>query len=239
MSAMASQITSLTIVYSTVHSGVDQRKHQTSASLTFVRGIHWSPVNSPHKGPVTRKCFHLMTSSCIAVPVRHILTTYGACQQLVRYRHSKWCASRFRDISVTSRIQVKWGFTSNPAQGWQPALIPSWWRHQMETFSALLAFCAGNSPVPGLRNLLNSFRKRKHASHSQLGSLAGKLCWASHVVHRGRAELNILINIRVDFIPEVTNSQVLPRWLTQGQIWHLVALLAQQWGKSPTYSPPN
>ena len=24
-----------------------------------------------------------------------------------------------------------------------------WWRHQMETFSALLALCAGNSPVPG------------------------------------------------------------------------------------------
>ena len=25
----------------------------------------------------------------------------------------------------------------------------AWWRHQMETFSALLAICAGNSPVPG------------------------------------------------------------------------------------------
>ena len=25
----------------------------------------------------------------------------------------------------------------------------SWWRHQMETFSALLAICVGNSPVPG------------------------------------------------------------------------------------------
>ena len=52
---MASQITSLTIVYSTVYSGADQRKHQSSASLVFVRGIHRSPVNSPHKGPVTRK----------------------------------------------------------------------------------------------------------------------------------------------------------------------------------------
>ena len=55
MCAMASQITSLTIVYSTVHSGADQRKHQSSASLAFVRGIHRSPVNSPHKWPVTRK----------------------------------------------------------------------------------------------------------------------------------------------------------------------------------------
>ena len=57
MSAMASQITSLTIVYSTVYSGTDQRKRQSSASLPFVRGIHRWPVNSPHKGLVTRKIF--------------------------------------------------------------------------------------------------------------------------------------------------------------------------------------
>ena len=57
MSAMASQITSLTIVTLTVYSGGDQRKHQSSASLAFVRGIHRWPVNSPHKWPVTRKCF--------------------------------------------------------------------------------------------------------------------------------------------------------------------------------------
>ena len=57
MSAMASQITSLTIVYPTVYSAADQRKHQCSASLAFVRGIHRWPVNSPHQGPVTRKMF--------------------------------------------------------------------------------------------------------------------------------------------------------------------------------------
>ena len=48
MSVSASQITSLTIVYSTVYSGADQRKHQSSASLAFVWGIHQSPVNSQH-----------------------------------------------------------------------------------------------------------------------------------------------------------------------------------------------
>ena len=53
MSAMVSQITSLTVVYSDVYPGTDQRKHQSSASLAFVR----RPVNSPHKGPVTRKIF--------------------------------------------------------------------------------------------------------------------------------------------------------------------------------------
>ena len=57
MGAIASQITSFTIVYSTVYSGVDQRKHQSSASLAFVRGIHRWPVNSPHNRPVTRKIF--------------------------------------------------------------------------------------------------------------------------------------------------------------------------------------
>ena len=53
MGSMASQITSLTIGYSAVYSGPDQ----SSASLVFVRGIHREPVNSPHKGPVTRKMF--------------------------------------------------------------------------------------------------------------------------------------------------------------------------------------
>ena len=57
MSAIASQITSFTNVYSTVHSCADQRKHQSSASLAFVRGIHRRPVNSPHKWLVTRKIF--------------------------------------------------------------------------------------------------------------------------------------------------------------------------------------
>ena len=57
MGAIASQITSLTIVYSSVYSTADQRKHQSSASLAFVRVIHRGPVNYPHKWPVTRKMF--------------------------------------------------------------------------------------------------------------------------------------------------------------------------------------
>ena len=55
MGGVASWITSLTIVCTTVYSGADQRKHQSSASLAFVRGIHRGPVNSSHKRPVTRK----------------------------------------------------------------------------------------------------------------------------------------------------------------------------------------
>ena len=57
MGTIASQITSLTIVYSTFDSDADQRKHQSSVSLAFVRGIHRGPVNFPHKWRVTRKMF--------------------------------------------------------------------------------------------------------------------------------------------------------------------------------------
>ena len=57
MTMLASQITSLTVVYSIVYSGVNQRKHQSSASLAFVWQIHRGPVNFPHKWPVTRKMF--------------------------------------------------------------------------------------------------------------------------------------------------------------------------------------
>ena len=63
MTTMASQITSLTVVYSTVYSDADQRKHQSSASLAFVWGIHrdrWIPRT---KGQLHGKCFYLMTSS--------------------------------------------------------------------------------------------------------------------------------------------------------------------------------
>ena len=47
MGTMVSQITSLTIVYSTVYSGADQGKHQSSASLAFVRGNSRVTVYSP------------------------------------------------------------------------------------------------------------------------------------------------------------------------------------------------
>ena len=80
MSAMASQITAASIVYSTICSGADQRKHQSSVSLAFVRGIHQWPVDSTHKGSVTRKMFplddiimwiqpHFHTSVKIANPI--------------------------------------------------------------------------------------------------------------------------------------------------------------------------
>ena len=57
MGTMTSQITSLSIVYSTVYTGADQIIHRSSASLAFVWGIHRWPVNFLHKRPVTWKMF--------------------------------------------------------------------------------------------------------------------------------------------------------------------------------------
>ena len=65
MTVMASQITGIWTVCSVVRSGAYQRKYQSSASLTCVKGIHQWPMDSPHQRPVLRgECFHLMTSSC-------------------------------------------------------------------------------------------------------------------------------------------------------------------------------
>ena len=84
MGAMASQITRLTIVYSTVYSGADQIKHQSSAWLAFLQGIHRWPANSPHKWPVTRKLFPFDD-------VIMVSKTLGGVQlwsNLIRYAHN-------------------------------------------------------------------------------------------------------------------------------------------------------
>ena len=89
MSAVASQTTSLTIVYPTVYSGTDQRKHQSSASLAFVRGIHRWPVSSPHKWPVTRKNVSIWWR-------HHVL--------LISHRHRIF----YRQHSVYILVHVRW-----------------------------------------------------------------------------------------------------------------------------------
>ena len=63
MGTIASQITSLKIIYSIIYLDTDQRKYKSSASLVFVRVIHQGSVNSPHIGQWRGKSFHLMTSS--------------------------------------------------------------------------------------------------------------------------------------------------------------------------------
>ena len=103
MGAIASQITSLTIAYSTVYSDADQRKHQSSASLAFVRGIHRGPVNSPQEWPVTRKMFPfddvimLNDVACSAKVCSKWLTSNGS-----------WCMGIKGEMSGTVCVTFTW-----------------------------------------------------------------------------------------------------------------------------------
>ena len=92
MGAIASQITSLASVYSIVYSDAVQRKHQSSASLAFVRGFHRGPVNSPHKWPVTRKLFPF--DDVIMMKLDHIyLYAFWLFQTLWHFDHLLLCQS--------------------------------------------------------------------------------------------------------------------------------------------------
>ena len=172
MGTMASLITSLTSVYSTVHPGADQRKHQSSASLAFVRGIHRRPVNSPHKWPVTRKMFPfddvIMDHLALSVPAN---TWYH--NQVIHLPTALY--------TVKHHLTCKW-------------MIASWWRHQMETFSALLALCAGNSPVP-----VNSPHKGQWRGALMFSLICARINdWVNNREagdlrrHRGHCDVNVM-----------------------------------------------
>ena len=80
MSAMAFQVTGVSIVYSKVFSGADQRKYQRPASLAFVI---W-PMNSPHKRPVTRKMF----------PFDDVILASSSCEPVIMH-HNVWLTDSF------------------------------------------------------------------------------------------------------------------------------------------------
>ena len=126
MGAMVSHITRLTIVYSTVCSGADQRKDQSSASLNFVRGIHRWPANSSHKGAVTRRMFqfndvimfyqqgyfiylfillsHLLVFNATAVP-KYTIDTQLLSYQPIR-EDSRWLSAAYHGCETTGRIRL-------------------------------------------------------------------------------------------------------------------------------------
>ena len=103
MTWIASQITSLTIVCSIVYSDADQRKHQSSASLAFVRGIHRGPVNSPHKWPVTRKMFPFGDVIMISETI-YILSNKHCCVLFMSYPYTKFC--NYNDTYMHVNIQI-------------------------------------------------------------------------------------------------------------------------------------
>ena len=101
MSATASQITSLTIVYSTVYSDADQRKHQSSASLAFVRGINRAPVNSPHKWLVTRKMFPF---DDVIMALDFVVAKSASTEALITHVNSVRHSNQYFDVQSRSLI---------------------------------------------------------------------------------------------------------------------------------------
>ena len=100
MSAMASQITSVTIVCSNLCSGADHRKHQSSGSLVFMRGIHRWPAESHHKGPVRQKVF----------PFDDVIMSYfAATWAVIRMPHANETTA---DSENTNQITlISWWYT--------------------------------------------------------------------------------------------------------------------------------
>ena len=148
MGVMASQITNITIFHSTVYSDAVQRKHLSSASLAFVRGIHRGPVNSPHKWPVTRKMFpfHDVIMSCIisiscfinhrspspwrlmnAMPLRSVPTV--VCSGWQNRKHENCTLLRKAHVIIAKK------FTSPTRHVHQPGLsFDLVWRHLGSVF---------------------------------------------------------------------------------------------------------
>ena len=137
MSAMASQITIPSIVYSTVYSGADQGKLQSSASLAFVRGIHRCAVNSSHKWPVTRKI--LPFDDVIIIELQHTTA-----KQLVHSHCSdvKWVSRHLNSpasgrlvqefVQTNIKINIKtpdnWPFVREyTGDGWVPLTKGQWY----------------------------------------------------------------------------------------------------------------
>ena len=164
MSAIAAHITSLMIVYSTVYPGADQSKHQSSASLAFVWGIHRGPVNSPHKWPVTRKMFpfddvimHQTTMKHITV--RAVRIIHGVYHMQCDAVITRIFFPKFSQYTPKARYVVSLLWRHNGRDGvsnHQPhdCLLNRLFRRRSKKTSKLrvTGLCAGNSPV----SLVNS-----------------------------------------------------------------------------------
>ena len=64
-------------------------------------------------------------------------------------RSYKQLSQRQPSVAVTVTIFYTWQYRLSLPSWCAKRFFHSWWRHKMETFSASLVFCAGNSPVPG------------------------------------------------------------------------------------------
>ena len=154
MSAMACQIAG--IGYSTACSGADQRKHKKSASLTFVWRIHRWPLNSSHKGPVTRKMFAFDDVIMFTfLPKKNFIqpVPFRPCRHyasLIQTLPNRWTWWPVLYIFMSGRPGCMYAISLHASVTSYFLMMASshWWRHHMETLSVLLALCGGFPPVP-------------------------------------------------------------------------------------------
>ena len=119
---MASQITGLTIVYSTVYS-MRKKTHQSSASLAFVCGIHRWPMNSPHKGPVTREMFPF-DDAVNAYCINELLSSTWKDFTYPRHLSLKiWQWRKCKYISIFPEINASWSVKLLPRRHWVEIII--------------------------------------------------------------------------------------------------------------------
>ena len=176
MGTIASQITSLTIVYSTVYSDADQRKHKSSASLAFVRGIH--------RG----KCFHLMTSSWRFLlnennnwaALRHIVT--------VMYRnvpnHSACCR-----CSCTAIIRLANKVLSRPCFVVNQPILP-YTPHYNDVITSAMASQITNVLIV-YSTVCSGADQNKYKGSAPLAFVKG--IWCDHIVSNMTQQANMWI----------------------------------------------
>ena len=132
------------IVDSTVYSDADQRKHQSSALLAFVRGIHRGPVNSPHQWPVTRKMFPFddVIMETVALDIGYVLAW-------------NWYLPCFV-FSIGNRDQIR------PLPSWKNSLIPrklcpiSMKKHSRVNFTSKLNTDINSNPDTSYNIFINT-----------------------------------------------------------------------------------
>ena len=168
MNAIASQITSLMIVYSTVYSDADQSKHQSSASLAFVRGIHrdrWIPRT---KGQLRGKCFHLMTSSWMLCKIIHPRACQLDCSIMPTCDDDMMASSNGNSFRVTGPLCGE--FTGHR---WIPP-----YKGQRRGALVFSLICAWINGWVNNREAGNLRRQRAHHDVTVMGSLLGQ---AKHI----------------------------------------------------------
>ena len=218
MGTIASQITSLTIVYSTVYSDADQRKHQSSASLAFVWGIHRGPVNSPHKWPVTRKMFPF---DDVIMNITTNITDERAFVQGHDYCDYPWLNHQL--ITFTLSRTLRWRHDERlGVSNHQPhdCLLNRWYRCRSKNTSKLLGtgLWGGNSPVIGefpaqrASNAENVSIWWRHHGYQPLLSVTTQhmTTWTPVIPHRHSVQRfhNVLLS-RIPLLPRITGHRFL------------------------------